>query len=58
MYKYVTLSVNNVEASQGIAVRFYVKINGTTYYSAYYNGAGDRFRGCCASYQTLVNAVK
>ena len=57
-YKYVTLAVNNIEANQGIAVRFYVAIDGIRYYSSYTNSGGDTFRGCCASYETLVNAVK
>ena len=56
-YKYVTLAVNNIEADQGIAVRFYVEIDGVRYYSSYTNSGGDTFRGCCASYETLENAV-
>ncbi|MEE3428997.1 MAG: leucine-rich repeat protein [Ruminococcus sp.] len=56
-YKYVTLAINNIDADQGIAVRFYVEIDGVRYYSSYTNSTGDTFRGCCASCETLVNAV-
>ena len=56
-YKYVTLSVYDIPDTQGIAVRFYVEIDGVRYYSSYTNSTGDTFRGCCASCETLVNAV-
>lgn len=57
-YKYVTLAVNDIPDTQGVAVRFYVEIDGAKYYSAYTNSNGEAFRGCCASYETLENAVR
>lgn len=57
-YKYVTLAVNDIPDNQGIAVRFYVEIDGIRYYSGYTDSKGTSCRGCCASYVTLANAVK
>lgn len=57
-YKYVTLAVNDIPDNQGIAVRFYVEIDGIRYYSGYTDSKGTNCRGCCASYVTLANAVK
>ena len=54
-YKYVTMSIKNIEANQGAAVRFYVTIGGTTYYAGYQNSAGNDFRGCCASYENIID---
>lgn len=51
-YKYVTMAINNVPDDQGIAVRFYVTIDGTRYYSSYTNADGT-FKVCCTSYNTL-----
>ena len=56
-YKYVTLAVNDIPDNQGIVVRFYVEIDGARYYSSYTDENGNSFRGCCASYETLENAV-
>lgn len=56
IYKYVTMAVNNIPDAQGIAVRFYVVKNGVTYYAGYTNSEGNRYRGCCASYQTLADS--
>ena len=55
-YKYVTLSVYDIPDAQGIAVRFYVEINGVRYYSGYTDSNNYSYRGCCTSYNTLVNA--
>ena len=54
IYKYVTLAVKNVPDTQGLAVRFYVTIDGVRYYAEYNNEDGA-FRGCCASYNTLLS---
>ena len=53
-YKYVTLAIRNTPESQGIAVRFYVEIDGIKYYSSYTNGNGT-YNGCCTSYNTLLS---
>ena len=55
-YKYVTLSVYDIPDTQGIAVRFYVEINGVRFYSGYTDSNNNSYRGCCTSYNTLVNA--
>lgn len=55
-YKYVTLSIYDIPDDQGIAVRFYVEINGVRYYSGYTDSNNNSYRGCCTSYNTLLNA--
>lgn len=52
-YKYVTLAIKNIPDEQGVAVRFFVEIDGIRYYSSYTNSDGT-FIGCCASYSTLL----
>lgn len=56
-YKYVTLAITDIDDMQnvGVAVRFYVKIDGVKYYAGYTNSDGD-YRGCCTSYNNLLNA--
>ncbi len=53
-YKYVTMAVKNIPDEQGIAVRFYVELDGIRYYSRYTNADGT-FIGCCSSYNTLLS---
>ncbi len=54
-YKYVTLSINNVSASQGIAVRFYAVIDGNRWYANYTPQNSDSpFRGMCTNYNTVA----
>ncbi|MCR5652613.1 MAG: leucine-rich repeat domain-containing protein [Ruminococcus sp.] len=50
-YKYVTLAINNVSASQGVAVRFYAVINGNRWYANYTPANSDSpYRGMCTNY--------
>lgn len=56
-YKYVSLAVKNISDTQGIAVRFFVEINGVKYYSSYTDVYGNNFRGCCASYTALLSTA-
>lgn len=55
-YKYVTLAVNDIPDTQGIAVRFYVVKDGVKYYSTYTNSE-DTFRACCASCSQLIKTA-
>ena len=54
-YKYVTLSVNNIEEGSSIAARFYVKTkNGKIYYGDYIKAAtSETFKGIAASVESL-----
>ena len=54
-YKYVTLSVNNIEEGSSIAARFYVKTkNGKVYYGDYIKAAtSETFKGIAASVESL-----
>ena len=56
-YKYVTLSIYDIPDDYGVAVRFYVVIDGIKYYAKYTNSAGTDFRGCCASYGAISAAA-
>ncbi|MBR1731436.1 MAG: hypothetical protein IJ725_03255 [Ruminococcus sp.] len=50
--KYITLAVNGVTSDYNVAVRFYITINGKTYYSKY-NGTSGTYTGCIAQYSDL-----
>lgn len=50
--KYVTLAVNGVDEGAGVVARFYITMNGKTYYSKY-NSASGTYTGCIAQYSDL-----
>ncbi len=53
-YKYVTLAITDIPDDQGIAVRFYVEIDGIRYYARYTDAGKNNYRGCCTSYGKLA----
>ena len=55
-YKYVTLAIENIAGNYdgGFAVRFYVTINGTTWYANYTDGDDVTYRGLCTDYSSVT----
>ncbi|MBQ7504846.1 MAG: leucine-rich repeat domain-containing protein [Ruminococcus sp.] len=53
-YKYVTMTINDVDESQGFAVRFFVQTKSGRVYYANYNGD---YTGCVTSYSGLTSTV-
>ncbi len=55
-YKYVTCAVNGVSTTEKVVARFYVTINGKTYY-AKYAGHDYQYTGCTAGVNSKGNIV-
>ncbi|MBQ7504844.1 MAG: leucine-rich repeat domain-containing protein [Ruminococcus sp.] len=53
-YKYVTMTINDVDESQGFAVRFYIQTKSGRVYYANYN---TDYTGCVTNYSGLTSAV-
>ena len=53
-YKYITCAVNGVNGTESIVARFYVTLNGKTYYGTYgIDNFANNIRGCAATYGSL-----
>ena len=53
-YKYITCAVNGVNDTESIVARFYVTLNGKTYYGTYgIDNFANSIRGCAATYGSL-----